>query len=56
MDPSRLLPLQEAHLRVGFLNIDSLYGPTKLPYVFWLIERANLDIVVLVDVRSTDAC
>ena len=55
MDPSRLLPLQEAHLRVGFLNIDSLYGPTKLPYVFWLIERANLDIVVLVDVRSTDA-
>ena len=39
MDHSRLIPLQAAHLRVGFLNIDSLYGPTKLPYVFWLVER-----------------
>ena len=55
MDHSRLIPLQAAHLRVGFLNIDSLYGPAKLPYVFWLVERANLDIVFLVDVRSTDA-
>ena len=55
MDHNRFQPLRTAQLRVGFLNIDSLYGPTKLPYVFWLMDRANIDIVILVDVRSTDA-
>ena len=56
MDNNRFLPLHTAQLRVGFLNIDSLYGPTKLPYVFWLMERARIDIVMLLGRRPFYGC
>ena len=55
VNPNRFRPLVAADLKVGFINIASLYGSTKLPYILWLMDRAQLDIVVLVDVRSTDA-
>ena len=48
-------PIMAADIKVGFLNINALYGVTKMPYVHWLMRAAKLDVVALIDVRSTDA-
>ena len=48
-------PIMTADIKVGFLNINALYGVTKMPYVHWLMRMAKLDVVALIDVRSTDA-
>ena len=52
---SAYAPILQADLRVGYVNINALYGVTKMPYVHWLMKKARLDIAVLIDVRSTDA-